>query len=87
MRFRVQDFLAPPQEGWTDYPHAEFLGSIFNSVNRPGVELRANLKTISHKCHLEEVAFVWELTKETIHLPVSCLQGGLGERKGLISPD
>ena len=32
----------------------------------PGVELRANLKSISHRCHLEEVASVWELTKETI---------------------
>ena len=53
----------------------------------PGVELRANLKSMSHKCHLEvksishrcylfEVAFVWELTKETIHLPLGCLQGG-----------
>jgi len=42
----------------------------------PGVELRANLKSISHRCHLFEVAFVWELTKETIHLPLGCLQGG-----------
>ena len=41
-----------------------------------GVELRANLKSISHRCHLFEVAFVWELTKETIHLPLGCLQGG-----------
>ena len=42
----------------------------------PGVELRANLKSISHKCHLFEVAFVSELTTVTIHLPLSCLQGG-----------
>jgi len=42
----------------------------------PGVKLRANLKSISHRCHLFEVAFVWELTKETIHLPLGCLQGG-----------
>ena len=42
----------------------------------PGVELRANIKSISHRCHLFEVAFVWELTKETIHLPLGCLQGG-----------
>ena len=28
------------------------------------------------------MAFVWELTKETIHLPPGCLQGGRGnERK------
>ena len=43
----------------------------------PGVELRANLKSISHRCHLFEVTFVWELTKETIDLPLGCLQGGL----------
>ena len=42
----------------------------------PGVELRANCKSISHRCHLFEVIFVWELTKETIHLPLGCLQGG-----------
>jgi len=48
--------------------------------------LRANLKSISHRCHLFEVAFVWELTKETIHLPLGCLKGGeaeLGNRAGL----
>ena len=42
----------------------------------PGVELRANLKSISHRCYLFEVAFVWELTRETIVLPLGCLQGG-----------
>ena len=44
--------------------------------SHPGVELRANLKSISHRCYLFEVAFVWELTKETIDLPLGCLQGG-----------
>jgi len=39
-------------------------------------ELRANVKSISHKCNLEEVAIVWELTQETIRLPLGCLQGG-----------
>jgi len=34
------------------------------------------LKSISHKCHLFEVAFVWEVTKETIHLSLGFLQGG-----------
>ena len=29
----------------------------------PGVELSANLKSISHRCNLEEAVFVWELTK------------------------
>ena len=47
----------------------------------PGVELRANLKSISHRCHLFEVAFVWALTKETIHLPLGCLQVGEEERE------
>ena len=45
---------------------------LFGGSSHPGVELRANLKSISHRCHLFEVAFVWELTKETIDLP----QGG-----------
>ena len=48
----------------------------------PGVELRANLKSISQRCHLFEVAFVWELTKETIHLPLGCLQGGWSHQCG-----
>ena len=46
-----------------------------HTVNHPVVELRANLKSISHRCQLFDVAFVWELTKETIHLPLGCLQG------------
>ena len=36
----------------------------------------ANLKSISHRCHPILVAFVWELTKEIIDLPLGCLQGG-----------
>ena len=28
-------------------------------------------------CYLFEVAFVWELTKETIVLSLGCLQGGV----------
>ena len=31
---------------------------------------------ISHRCYLREVACEWELTKETIYLPLGCLQGG-----------
>ena len=38
--------------------------------------MRANLKSISHRCHVFEVAFVWKLTKETMQLPLGCLQGG-----------
>ena len=32
-----------------------------------GVELRANLRSISHRSHTFEVAFLWGLTGETIH--------------------
>jgi len=46
------------------------------AVHHPGVELRANLKSITHRCHLFEVAFVWDLIEGTIHLPLGCLQGG-----------
>ena len=38
----------------------------------------ANLKSISHRCHPILVAFAWELTEETIDLPLGCLQGGAG---------
>ena len=31
--------------------------------------MRANLKSITHRCHLFEVAFVWELTKKTSICP------------------
>jgi len=40
----------------------------------------ANLKSISHRCHPILVVFAWELTKETIHLPLGCLQGGTSTR-------
>ena len=40
----------------------------------PGGNPGANIKKISHR----EVAFEWELTKETIYLPLGCLQGGDG---------
>ena len=50
------------------------VGVLDHSGGNPG----ANVKSISHRCHVFEVAFVWELTKETIHLPLGCLQDGLG---------
>ena len=31
--------------------------------------LEANLKSISQRCYLQEVAFEWELTKEIIYFP------------------
>ena len=46
------------------------------SSSHPGGDPGANLKSISHRCYLWEVAFEWELTKETIYLPLGCLQGG-----------
>ena len=45
-------------------------------VYHPRVEWRANLKSISHRCNPIMVAFVRKLTKETIDLPLGCLQGG-----------
>ena len=37
-----------------------------------------NLKSIAHRCHPTLVAFVWELTKDIIDLPLDCLQVGEG---------
>jgi len=48
----------------------------FAPTAHPGGNPGANLKSISHRCHPILVAFVWGLTKETIHLPLGCLQGG-----------
>jgi len=42
----------------------------------PGGDPGANLKSISHRCRPILVAFVWQLTKETINLPLGCTQGG-----------
>jgi len=42
-------------------------------TTQPGGNPGANLKSISHRCHPILVAFVWELTKETIHVPLGCL--------------
>ena len=44
--------------------------------SHPGGNPWANLKSISHRYYLREVAFERELTKETIYLPLGCLQGG-----------
>jgi len=51
-------------------------------LGHPGGNPGANLKSISHRCYLFEEAFVWELTKETIHLPLACLQGGFRVQRG-----
>ena len=46
------------------------------ALDHPGGNPGANLKSISHRCHPILVACVWELTKNTINLPLGCLQGG-----------
>jgi len=46
--------------------------------------LRANLKSITNRCHPILVAFVRELTKETIDLPLGCLQGGGSKLSGIL---
>jgi len=46
--------------------------------HHPGGNPGANLTSISNRCYLREAAFKWELTKETIHLPLGCLQDGVG---------
>ena len=51
--------------------------SPFSTLIHPGGNPGANLKSISHRCNLFEVVFVWEWTNETIVLPLGCLQGGL----------
>jgi hypothetical protein len=51
------------------------------SVCHPGGNPGANLKLDSHRCYLREVAFEWELTKETIYLPLGYLQGGCCPRQ------
>ena len=44
--------------------------------NRPGGNPGANLKSMTHRFYLREIAFEWELTKETINFPLGRLQGG-----------
>ena len=58
---------------------------IFGLTNHPGVELRANLKSISHRYHLFEVACVWELTKKK--LAPGLLPGRFGEPRLVPAPN
>jgi len=57
-------------------PHGCWLACL-----HPGGNPGENLESISHRCYLFEVAFVWELTKQTIVLPLGCLQGGVWPRR------
>ena len=68
----VQSIDKPPSGA----SYAERVQTCRGRSNHPGGNPWANLKSISHRCHLREVAFVWGLTKETIYLPLGCLQGG-----------
>jgi len=60
--------------GWTCIRsiHFEWLALL-----TPGGTPGANLKSISNRCYLREVAFEWKWTKETIYFPTGGLQGGL----------
>ena len=60
-----------------EYDHASGEHPPSSPTCRPGGNPGGNLKSISPRCYLFEVAFVWELTKETIVLPLGCLQGGV----------
>jgi len=53
----------------------------FTRRTHPGGNPGENLNSISHRCYPVLVAFVWELTKENIFLPLGCLQGGVGENR------
>ena len=60
-------------------PNLLKINRVFRMVqppSHPGGNPGANLKVISHRCYARELAFEWELTNETIHLPLGCLQGG-----------
>ena len=48
----------------------QFLAALSRASSHPGGNPGANRKSISHRCHPILVAFVWELTKETINLPL-----------------
>ena len=69
---------ADPQAPPTPTPDHGTPSVRLSAVVHPGGNPGANLKSISHRCYLFEVAFVWELTNETIVLPLGCLQGGPG---------
>ena len=47
-------------------PSTTALNASYAVTPQPGGNPGANLKSISQRCYLFEVAFVWELTKETI---------------------
>ena len=54
-----------------------------NVRHHPGGNPGAYQKSIALRCHLREVEFEWELAKETIYLPLGCLQGGFSLQQRL----
>ena len=58
-------------------PQVPFNPPTIQLLGHPGGNPVANLKSISQRCHPILVAFVWELTEETIDLPLGCLHPGL----------
>ena len=54
-------------------------GNKYVALGHPGVELRANLKSISNRCSLWKIAFEGTLTKETIYLLLGCLLGAVDD--------
>ena len=65
------------------WPGLPYICHVSSSTARPGGNPEANLEAISHRCYLREVAFEWELTKETICLPLGCLRGSMRDYRAL----
>ena len=74
LRFCVR-LLLPPLRGETLNPNLQIPPMSSEYRGNP----RANLRSTSYRYSLREVAFEWELTNETIYLPLDCLQGGLAD--------
>ena len=76
----------PRRKGFTDCVSILYIRALVpkgvKMLHHPGIKLRANVKSILHRCHPILVEFVWELTEETVDLPLGCLQGGLVPCRG-----
>ena len=46
------------------------------TVNRPGGNPGAHIKSVSHRCYPRKGVIEWQLTKETRCVPLGCLQDG-----------
>ena len=65
--------MAPPPPSLPGSPTPDV--PPFMPALHPGGDPGANLKSISHRCHPILVAFIWELTKENLDLPLGRLHG------------